>query len=579
MPCLKPGLEDQSLIRLALKERGSSSVKSKQQGLLDSTTLTESSRIRSFTRMGLLVAVILVSVLSGCRTPREWKQNGYKVGPNYHRPVEPVANAWIDAADPRLRSQSAELASWWTNLNDPVLDQLVQCAYQQNLTIRETAFRVLQARAELGITQGRFFPQQQYVDGGFTEQKFSGANANSAFLPSSSFGNWQYGFGVAWELDFWGKYRRMIEAADAHLDASIEDYDAALVTLIGDVAENYVQLRIVEQQLAYIEANVKLQSETLGIAEARFNGGQATELDVDQATSVLAQTESQIPSLEIQRRQLANRLCILLGVPVQDLDTFVGPGPIPSTRQEVVVGIPADLLRNRPDVRREERKTAMESARIGVAESDLYPAISVTGNLGYSARQFSDTFSGAAFTGAVGPGFRWNVLNYGRLLCNIEREEAAFEAQVASYQQTVLKAGLEAENAIVEFLKSQEQTKKLEESVRAMEKSAQIAMVQYKGGLIDFNRVSLIEQNLVAQQNLLAQAQGNTTLGLVNLYRALGGGWEIRLSQVASNIPASNMGLEGNPDGAAAVESAGDRELNDVAPLSTPDNESRHRDN
>jgi len=370
----------------------------------------------------------------------------------------------------------------------------------------------------------------------------------------------------------------MIEAADAHLDASIEDYDAALVTLIGDVAQNYVQLRIVEQQIVYIEENVELQKETLGIAKARFNGGQATELDVDQAESVLAQTESQTPSLEIQRRQLANRICILLGLPVQDLDTFLGRAPIPSTRPDVVIGIPADMLRNRPDVRRQERKTAMESARIGMAESDLYPAISVTGNLGYSARHFSQTFSGDAFSGAVGPGFRWNVLNYGRILSNIERVEATFEAQVANYQQTVLQAGLEAENAIVEFLKSQEQTKKLEVSVKAMEKSAQIAMVQYKGGLVDFNRVSLIEQNLVSQQNLLAQAQGNTTLGVVNLYRALGGGWEIRLSQPAPVMPMSNLGPPATPEQSTSVESTSvespsDKELTDLVPLPSPSNE------
>jgi outer membrane protein TolC len=215
----------------------------------------------------------------------------------------------------------------------------------------------------------------------------------------------------------------------------------------------------------------------------------------------------------------------------------------------------------------------MESARIGMAEADLYPAISVTGNLGYSARQFSQTFSGDAFTGAVGPGFRWNVLNYGRLLSNIERVEATFEAQVANYQQTVLQAGLEAENAIVEFLKSQEQAKKLEESVKAMEKSAQIAMVQYKGGLVDFNRVSLIEQNLVAQQTLLAQAQGNTTLGLVNLYRALGGGWEIRLSQPAPIMPVSNIGLPPASEPATSTESPSDKDLTDLVPLPSLSNE------
>ncbi len=544
-------------------------------------------RIRSLTSLGrnhlsglflgFTACLVAVGAL-GCRTPREWKQNGFKVGPNYHRPIEPVSEAWIDADDPRLISQSPDLAAWWSNLNDPTLEVLVQNACQQNLSVREAAFRVLQARAELGVTQGKFFPQTQVVDGGFTEQKFSGANASTPFLPNSSFGNWQYGFALAWELDFWGKYRRMIEAAEANFDASVEDYDAVLVTLIGDVAQNYVQLRIVDQQIAYIGQNVKLQQETLDIANARFAGGQATELDVDQAKSVLAQTESQTPALEIQRRQLANRLCILLGVPVQDLNSFLGQAPIPETRPDVVVGIPADILRNRPDVRREERKTAMESARIGMAESDLYPAISVTGHLGYSARQFSDIFTGDAFMGSVGPGFRWNVLNYGRLLSNIERVEASFEAQAANYQRTVLQAGLEAENAIVEFLKSQEQADKLGESVQAMEKALQVAMVQYKGGLIDFDRISLIEQNLVSQQTSLAQAKGNTTLGLINLYRALGGGWEIRLTQPYPTKSPINNAVPDPPMTISTDTSLPEKEVVELVPQPSQVDESIDRE-
>lgn len=561
---------DKQLIREWLKSpQGRSMIATTQQTCLRLHSANERISTRASTIV-TVVAIVLVMASAGCRTPEEWKRNGFKVGPEYRRPMEPVANTWVDVADPRLVSQSARLTSWWTHLNDPVLDQLVQNAFQQNLSIREAGFRVLQARAELGIAQGRFFPQQQYADGSFTQQKFSGANASSAFLPNSSFGNWQYGFGLAWELDFWGKYRRTIEAADAHFSASVEDYDAALVTLIGDIAQNYVQLRIVEQQLAYVDENIKLQKETLGIANARVNGGLATELDLDQATSVLAQTESQTPSLEIQRRQLANKICILIGRPVQNLDTFLGRAPIPATLPEVVLGIPADLLRNRPDVRREERKTAMESARIGMAEADLYPAISITGNLGYSARQFSDTFSGDAFTGAVGPGFRWNVLNYGRIVGNIERMEATFEAQVANYQQTVLHAGLEAENAIVEFLKSQEQALKLETSVQALEKSAQIINVQYQGGLIDFNRVAVIEQNLVSQQTLLAQAQGNATLGLVNLYRALGGGWDIRLSRPTPIMPLISLSSSNTVAEPPAEKSPLHKELTDPVPSPSP---------
>jgi len=512
-------------------------------------------------RFALASVMAIAVMLTGCMTPGEYIRNGYKVGPNYRRPVAPVAGEWIDIADARLITDTPDLAQWWTVFNDPVLDELVRGAYAQNLSIREAAFRVLQARAELGMAQGRLFPQQQYIDGSYSYQKFSGTNANSTFLPLQPFGNWQYGFGLAWELDFWGKYRRLIEAADAHLDSKIEDYDAILVTLVGDVAQNYVQLRIVEQQLKYIATNVQLQKETADIAEARFAGGQASDLDVQQAQSVLAQTESQNPQLEIQRRQITNRLCILLGIPAQDLNQLLGGSPIPSTRPDVVLGIPADLLRQRPDVRREERKAASESARIGMAEADLYPAISITGSLGYSAQEFSELFSGDAFIGSVGPGFQWNVLHYGRLLSNIERVEAGFDAQVAKYQQTVLQAGMEAENAIVEFLKSQEQAKKLEQSVQAMKKAADIATVQYKGGLIDFNRVSLIEQNLVSQQNQLAQAQGNTALGLVALYRALGGGWEIRMDSAPSVIRSGEPTAE-----PALVES----EALEIVPIPTP---------
>lgn len=489
--------------------------------------------IRTFGGTSVKLALV-VSMLSGCTTPREYLQNRFKVGPNYQRPVAGVSDQWIDSDDSRVHSQTQDLTSWWTTFNDPVLNGLVQNAYEQNLTIREAAFRVLEARAELGIARGLFFPQYQTGNGSYSQNQLSHAGANREFLPQGGFSNWELGFGLAWELDFWGKYRRLIESADAHLDASVEDYDSVLVTLVGDVAQTYVQLRIVEQQIEYLAENIKLQKETLDIAKARFAGGQATDLDVEQSLSILAQTESQVPQLAIQRRQLSNNLCVLLGIPVQDLNHRLGKSPIPTAPVEVVVGIPADLLSRRPDVRREERRAASESARIGHAESDLYPAISITGSLGVSSQDLQQLFTSNAVTGTVGPQFQWNLLNYGRIVNNVSRVESRFEAQVAKYQQTVLQAGREAENAMVQFLRSQQQAEKLAVSVEAAEKAVAVATVQYKGGLVDFNRVSLIEQNLVQQQYQLAQSRGNIALGLVQLYRALGGGWEIRLDQTTN---------------------------------------------
>jgi len=503
-------------------------------------------------RAPLLRSMLLVALacLAGCISPREYIRNGFKVGPNYQKRVAPVEQNWIDAADPRVHQQTIDLTAWWKTFNDPVLSDLVDAAYGQNLTVRQAGFRVLHARAELGIARGLFFPQQQEAAGAYTRTQLSRAEANRSFLPDGHYSTWNYGFNLGWELDFWGKYRRQIEGADANLDASIEDYDAVLVTMVGDIAQAYVQLRSIEQQLAYVKTNVLLQIETLDIAKARFAGGQATDLDVEQAISVLAQTESQIPELEIQRRIQNNQLCVLLGIPMVDLEERLGKARIPTAPPEAVVGIPADLLRRRPDVRAQERRAAAESARIGVAAADLYPSLSITGTMGWSARDFSDLFDGNAFGGSIGPGFNWNILQYGRIVNNIDRADARFEAQVATYQQTVLTAGQEAENALVQFLRSQQQTQKLAVSVVASEKAVAIVTVQYKGGLVDFNRVSVVEQNLVQQQLQLAQAQANIALGLVQLYRALGGGWEIRMneSQPSPELPISHVPVNHNDD-------------------------------
>jgi NodT family efflux transporter outer membrane factor (OMF) lipoprotein len=473
---------------------------------------------------------LLLLCLCGCTTLSEYVHNGFKVGPNYRKPLAPVADDWIDAADVRVRKESDDLCHWWAVFNDPVLDALIQTAYGQNLTLREAGFRVLQARAELGIAIGEFFPQLQTLTGSWRRQELSRNAPNRQFLGERIFNQWTTGFNLAWEVDFWGRYRRAIESAEALLDASVEDYDAVLVMLLGDVASTYVQVRTLEQEIEYVKTNIGLQRETLKIAQARFQGGQATELDVDQAQSTLSQTESQVPQLEIQLRQANNRLCVLLGIPPEELRAKLGPAGIPAAPPEVAVGIPAELLVRRPDVRRAERQAAAESARIGIAEADLYPRISIVGNLGLQAQDFQNLFEGQSFFGQIGPSFSWNILNYGRIVNNSRVQDARFLEAVTRYQNAVLRAGEEVENGLVQFLRAQEEARFLAESGRAAEKAVKVALAQYKGGLVDFNRVSLLEQNLVQQQNLLAQARGAIALGLIQTYRALGGGWQIRCS-------------------------------------------------
>src|SRR5437762_2040811 len=243
------------------------------------------------------------------------------------------------------------------------------------------------------------------------------------------------------------------------------------LTLRGDVASNYVQLRTFAQRIEYAKADVQLQRETLKIVEARLKAGTTTKLDVAQARSTLEQTEAQIPELEISLRQANNQLCILLGIPPEELQAKLGAAPIPTAPAEVAAGIPADLLRRRPDVRRAERQAAAQSAQIGIAEAEFYPHFFLNGNFGYSAMEFPQLFHPTALEGTFGPAFTWNILNYGRILNNVRQQDAQFQALVAAYQNTVLTAGQEVENGLATFLEAQDEVKYLAESVRAAEKA------------------------------------------------------------------------------------------------------------
>jgi NodT family efflux transporter outer membrane factor (OMF) lipoprotein len=482
--------------------------------------------------------VMLTAPLLGCTSARDYVANGFKVGPNFARPPAPLSSAWIDVADKRVRQESDNLSKWWNVFGDPVLDRLTCFAYNQNLSVRQAGFRVLAARAQLGIAQGYFFPQTQEAQGGLERETVSRrASSVPQFLSSTSFNQWSLGMSLAWELDFWGRLRRGIESADANLDASVEDYDDILVTLLGDVATNYVNIRTLQQRIAYTKANIKIQRDTLKIAEARFGGGAVGELDVDQAKSNLAQTEAQIPELEIALRQASNVLCILLGIPPEDLVAKLGQAQIPVAPVDVAVGIPADLVRRRPDVRKAERQAAAQCALIGVAEADFYPKFSLTGNFGWSAIQFPNVWRSSAFGGNFGPSFQWELLNYGRILNNVRLQDANFQALVAAYQAAVLNAEGEVENGLVTFLKAQERTKAQAESVEYAEKSVKIVIAQYNNGAVDFTRVTQLEQNLVLQQDTLAQARGEIAVGLIQVYRALGGGWEIRCGPCDPTLP------------------------------------------
>jgi NodT family efflux transporter outer membrane factor (OMF) lipoprotein len=508
-------------------------------------------RPRSVTSLAIPFAAIVLTC--GCTSWREYVHNGFKVGPDYCKPPAPVAKEWIDADDQRVRTATDDLSKWWTVFNDPVLDSLICNAYQQNLSLRVAGMRVLEARGQLAIDVGNLLPQMQTATGGFAWNGISNATANNflqfsappgSLPPDISFppfkrwyGQWNEGFNLSWELDFWGRFRRAVEADSASLDASVENYDDVLVTLLGQVATTYAQMRITEQRITYARQNVELQRETLAIAEARFKAGTVTKLDVAQARSTLEQTEATIPGLEINLRQFNNQLCILLGMPPEELRARLGPGPIPTAPVEVAVGIPADLLRRRPDVRKAERQAAQQSAEIGVAEAEFYPHISITGTWEYQAEFFKNLWGPQALAGSVGPTFTWNILNYGRILNNVRVQDAKFQELVATYQNAVLSAAQDVENGLVTFLQAQQQTKYQAASVKDADEAVQIAVAQYKAGIVDFTRVTQLEQTLVTQQDTLAQDQGQIVTGLIQVYRALGGGWQIRETGCDPRLP------------------------------------------
>ncbi len=482
---------------------------------------------------GYLALVLLGASLgsAGCHSTRQWWENGFKVGPNYCRPAAPVADEWLDAEEQAVVSQTTDYSYWWAVFQDPVLNQLVDTAYQENLTLKIACQRILEARAQRGIATGYLFPQQQQMFGSYSRNEMSdNAFPFGEFPLRRHFDDWITGFDATWELDFWGRFRRGIESADANLDAQVENYDDILVMIQAEVASAYLQVRTTEERLALAQQNVQLQEHTLRIIQHRFDQGVVSELDLHQARSALAATRSLIPALEEGHRKAETGLCILLALPPQQLEVLEkGPKAIPAVPPEIVVGIPAELLTRRPDIRRAEREAAAQCAQIGVAKSELYPHIAITGNIAFNAEQFKDLYSWSSITGSIGPGFQWNILNYGRIQNNILVQDARFCQLVLQYQNTVLKANKEVEDGIVAFLKEKVRVQYLTEGVQETEKANKLAMLQYEQGFTDYQRVLDTQRALVQQQDNLAATRGKVALNLIAVYKAIGGGWQTRL--------------------------------------------------
>ncbi|MGF6273773.1 multidrug efflux system outer membrane protein [Massilia sp. UYP11] len=460
------------------------------------------------------------------------------VGPDFERPAMPAALAGWDGGSlaslkPRAGAQeSASIQQWWRGFDDAVLDALIAEAQRVNPTVRAAGLRIMEARAELGIAGSTRYPQGQQL-----RSELLRAGQRRAGGPDSSLSNFDTHLDISWEIDFWGKFKRGIEAVDAGYLASIARYDDVQVLMAAQVASLYCTIRTTEARLAVARDNAALQLRSLQITELLFRGGNEAELDVQQARTLYLGTLATIPPLEIAQRQAQNALSTLLAR---------APGPLPEMSAsadgmaqgeqhtmirlpvdlaaELITELPADLLRRRPDVRAVEMQLAAQSALIGVSAAELYPSISLLGSVGLSATSLDG--APRVLNWALGSGLLWNVFDHGRLSNGVLVQDARFQQLYEQYQGAVLNAAREVDDTAAGFVRTGAQIVLLADGVKAARRSLDIASFQYREGLTDFQRVLDSQRVLYSQQELLVTTQGSLAQNLIALYKAMGGGWE-----------------------------------------------------
>jgi NodT family efflux transporter outer membrane factor (OMF) lipoprotein len=495
---------------------------------------------------------------------------GCEVGPDYHPPKVTVSAAYHESAatrpsegPSRLSASPAVIGQWWTSFNDAELNSLIDRAMRNNLDLRLAESRLRQARAQRGMAVAALFPDVN-ADGGYQHARgsknvaiplkafgFGGGGGapgdppppSPAIFnptpggPQSPLGNggfpgvetdlYQAGFDASWEIDVFGGVRRSIEAADADTAAALENQRDVLVSLAAEVAENYVQLRANQRQAQIDRQNLQDQEDTLKLTQSRYHAGFATELDVAREAAQVASTAATLPALETSVRQSIHQLGVLLGQHPDALsDELSAAAPIPPVPPQVPVGVPADLLLRRPDIRRAERQLAAATARIGVAESDLFPKLSITGSMGLDSSRIKSLLDWQSRYFVISPGVSWPIFDAGLINSNIKvQKELAQQAQT-SYESAVLNALREVEDALSAYRTEQVRRKALADAVDASATAVDLARQQYQKGVIDFLQVLDAERSLLEAQDVLTQSDSAISTDLIALYKSLGGGWE-----------------------------------------------------
>jgi len=443
------------------------------------------------------------------------------VGPDYVRPQLEIPATWEEKS---AGTAPADLGSWWDALGDTELDELVQRGVAGNLDLRQAVGRVQEARAFYQVAKSAQFPELDADADAFHER----ASANGIFPGGEAVNVFDVGVSASWEVDVFGRVRRSVESASANVQASEDDRRAVLVAVIAEVAASYVDIRTLQRRLRVNSANLDSQGKIVDLTKVRFENGIASGLDVAQAESVYAETLAAIPVLELALEQEYNRLSVLLGEnPGSVRRELAIVWAIPMPPDNLDAGLPADLVRQRPDIRQAERRLAAETARIGVATADLYPRFVLLGTFGFDATKVADLFQGSSRTYSVGPTMVWNLFDAGRIRGLIHVEEARTAQALAFYEQTVLQGLSEVENALLAFVRLRQERDAVIDAVDAASLSLELATDLYKDGVVDFQNVLDAQRTVLRFQELLAITEGAIVQSVVQLYRALGGGWKI----------------------------------------------------
>jgi multidrug efflux system outer membrane protein len=455
---------------------------------------------------------------------------GCVVGPDYHPAGANAPAAWVSPAADGIADGASTPSSWWASFNDAELDSLVQRAAKSNLDLRVAEARLRQARAVRGGSAADLEPEIDASGSALRQrqshnQPFFGALPLPPNFPFE-YSVYQAGFDASWEIDLFGGRHRALEAATADWQGAIEARNDAMVSLLAEVARNYVELRGSQQRLEIARRDLKLQQEATELTRARFQGGVATELDVTREAALLAGQQAAIPPLETARRAAMYALGVLLGQPPGELVAELSPvAKVPPPPPQIPIGLPSDLLRRRPDVRRAERQLAAETARIGAAKAEWFPKISLTGDAGIESVSLSNWFDPGSRFWSIGPTVHWDALDFGRVRAQVRAQTAVQEAALATYQKAVLVSLQEAENAMVAYAQEQNRHRALAEQVVNNRRSLEMANSLFTAGRVNFLDVLDARRSLYQSDDLLAVSDQAVSLDLIALYKALGGGW------------------------------------------------------